>query len=286
MEVIAKTILKEIYPEKPDWTHKGEYGRLLVIAGSRWMTGSPTIVGMAAMKAGADMLFFMGPERAMNVTAGSFPTFITEPLNGNFLGMQHVRQIADFMDVMKPTAVAIGPGLWRNEETRKAVVEIIGQINVPMVIDADAIRALRAARGVLENKKAILTPHANEFKELTGNEVSQSVTQRTEAVKKAAKDLSSIVILKGHVDIISDGSKTMANKTGNVHMTKGGMGDSLTGICAALISRAVNKVDMFKASCAAAYINGRAGDLAARKYGEGMTAMDLINSIPLAIQGK
>lgn len=286
MEYISKSILKDVFPSKPEWAHKGEYGRLLVIAGSRWMTGSPSTIGLAATKTGVDILFFIGPERAMNVTANSSHTFITEPLTGNFLGMQHVKQVLDFIDTMKPTGVAIGPGLWRNEETRKAVVEIVSQVNVPMVIDADAIRALSWNKDVLENKQAVITPHANEFKELTGIDLTQNVTQRADVVKKEAQKLKTVLLLKGHVDVISDGSKTMLNKTGNVYMTKGGMGDSLTGICAALISRKINKVDLFTAACAAAYINGRAGDIAARKLKEGLAAADLINSIPSAIQGK
>jgi len=286
MEYVSKSILKDVFPPKPEWTHKGEYGRLMIIAGSRWMTGAPSTVGLAAMKTGADMLFFIGPERAMNVVANSYHTFINEPLTGNFLGMQHVKQVMDFIDTMKPTAVAIGPGLWRNEETKKAVVEIIGQVEVPMVIDADAIRALSWNKDVLESKQTILTPHSNEFKELTGIEVNPSVTQRAEAVKKTAQELKSVLVLKGHVDVISDGNKVVLNKTGNAYMTKGGCGDTLTGICAALIARKINKVDMFDAACAAAYINGRAGDIAASRLKEGMTTVDLINSIPSAMHGK
>jgi len=286
MEFISKTILKEVFLSKPEWTHKGEYGRLLIISGSRWMTGSPSTIGLAAMRTGADMLFFVGPERAMNVTANSSYTFITEPLTGNFLGMQHVKQVLDFYDVMKPTAVAIGPGLWRNDETRKAVVEILNQINVPMVIDANAIRALSQEKEVLENKQAVVTPHADEFRELTGVQVNPNITQRADAVKKEAQKLRTVILLKGHVDIISDGNKIALNKTGNAYMTKGGMGDSLTGICAALIARKINKIDLFTAACAAAYINGRAGDIAARKLKEGITTIDLINNIPLSLQGK
>jgi len=284
MQYVSKSILGEVFLRKPDWTHKGEYGRLLIIAGSRWMTGAPSTIGLAAMRAGCDMLFFIGPKRAMDVTANSFYTFITEPLEGNFLGMQHVNQIFDFIDRMNPTAIAIGPGLWRNDETRKAVVEIIDRVNLPMVIDADAIRAVSARKEILQNKQAVITPHADEFRELTGISVTASVTQRVDVVKREAEKLKTVILLKGHVDVISDGSKIVVNKTGNVYMTKGGMGDVLAGICAALIARRVNKVDLFTAASAAAYINGRAGDIAAKKLKEGITTIDLINNIPLAIQ--
>ena len=286
MEYVSKAILKEVFPPKPEWTHKGDYGRLLIVAGSRWMTGAPSTVGLAAMRTGVDTLCFIGPERAMGVVANTFYTFMSEPLAGNFLGMQHVKQVLDFVDSMKPTAIAIGPGLWRNDETRKAIVEIVEQIELPMVIDADAIRAIGSRREILENKKTVVTPHADEFRELTGVQVTTSITQRAEAVKKEAQKLRTVILLKGHVDVISDGSKVALNKTGNTFMTKGGMGDTLTGICAALVARRINTVDLFAAACASAYINGRAGDIAARKLKEGTTTINLIDSIPSAIQGK
>src|SRR3972149_4813996 len=165
MEYVSKAILKEVFPPKPEWTHKGDYGRLLIVGGSRRMTGAPSTVGLAAMRTGVDTLCFIGPERAMGVVANTFYTFMSEPLAGIFLGIQHVKQVLDFVDSMKPTAVAIGPGLWRNDETRKAIVEIVEQIQLPMVIDADAIRAIGSRREILENKKTVVTPHADEFRE-------------------------------------------------------------------------------------------------------------------------
>jgi NAD(P)H-hydrate epimerase len=153
-----------------------------------------------------------------------------------------------------------------------------------MVIDADAVRALSANPKLLHGKQTIITPHSNEFKELTGVELSTKVEERAKHVKEWAHKLGTTIILKGHVDIISDGKSVAMNKTGNPNMTKGGFGDMLTGVCGALIARRKNKVDLYEAACAAAYINGKAGDLAAKEKGIGLLPTDAIEKIPEVIQ--
>jgi len=190
---------------------------------------------------------------------------------------------------MHPTGIAIGPGLWRTEKTRRAVVKIVEMINLPMVIDADAIRALSEAKELLKRKTAVLTPHPNEFKELTGIEITTNVDERIEAVKNEAKKWRTTILLKGHIDVISkeslssDGKRVAINKTGNPFMTKGGCGDVLTGVCAAILCSRIESIVPFTAACAAAYINGRAGDIAAKKFKSGMLPTDLIDSIPAVI---
>ena len=111
--------------------------------------------------------------------------------------------------------------------------------------------------------------------------MNTNLKERIKAVKKVAGDLKTTIILKGHVDIISDGKKTALNRTGSPYLTKGGCGDTLAGICGALPARGV---DVFTAACAAAYVNGKAGEIAGKKFGEGLLATDLINSIPEAIR--
>jgi hydroxyethylthiazole kinase-like uncharacterized protein yjeF len=270
MQTVTKVILKKVYRKKSEWLHKGDYGRLLVVCGSYRMTGSPVIVGLAALRTGVDVVCFAGPERAMYVAAAAFPTFITQPLKGNFLNKQHADEVIGFADEMRISGLAIGPGLWRLPETREAVVKIIERLEVPMVIDADAIRAMNVATDVLRKKTAVLTPHADELFELSGRKVSTQLDDRIKTVKEVAKQLNTTIVLKGHVDVISDGGKILLNRTGNVHMTKGGFGDSLTGICAAFMARRKNRVDPLTAAAAAAYINGRAGDLAVKKFKEGV----------------
>jgi NAD(P)H-hydrate epimerase len=281
--VVGKSILKQVYKKRNPWTHKGDYGKLLVIAGSERITGAPILMAKAALRAGVDTVYMTGPKRAMDAAAFASPTFINQPLEGRELIEEHLPAIIAFVNDMQPSGVAIGPGLWRTEKTRKAVIRIIENLNLPFVIDADAIRAISETKELLKNKTAVLTPHSNEFKELTGIEVSTSVDERVDVVKSEAKKWRTVIILKGYVDVISDGKKVAINRTGNPFMSKGGCGDTLTGICAAFLARNADKVDVFTAACAAAYLNGRAGDIAARKFKSGILPTDLIDAIPSVI---
>ena len=281
--IVGKSILKRVYKKRNPWTHKGQYGKLLVIAGSERITGAPILVAKAALRAGVDTVYLAGTKRAMDAAAYAYPTFISQPLEGRELVEEHLPAIISFVHDMKPSGVAIGPGLWRSEKTRKAVVKIIETTELPMVIDADAIRAISEEKEVLKNKTTVLTPHSNEFKELTGIEVGTNIDGRVEAVRNEAKKWRTVIILKGNTDVISDGKRVAINKTGNPFMSKGGCGDTLTGICAAFIARKIDKVDAFTAACAAAYINGRAGDIVARKLKTGILPTDLIDAIPSVV---
>ncbi|MBU5536961.1 MAG: NAD(P)H-hydrate dehydratase [Candidatus Aenigmarchaeota archaeon] len=295
MRYVSKSILKKVYKKRSPWCHKGQFGRLFCIVGNEWNTGSPIFVGMAAYRAGCDLVFLTGPERAMDVTANYSPLLITRPLEGEQLEIKHIPKILDFMEKIKPKAVVIGNGLWRKEETRKSIVELIEKINLPLVIDADAIRAISTAKEKLYMKNCILLPHADEFHELTGIKVTTDVKQRIKVVKNEVYKINcgsslnkicpivppATVVLKGHVDVISNGKEVVLNKTGSPFMSVGGCGDTLAGISGALLARGI---DTFIAAQTAAYINGRAGELAAKDYGEGMTPLDLIEKIPKVIK--
>ena len=281
---VSKDIVRKVYPKKDPWSHKGDYGKLLVIAGSYRITGAPVLIARAALRSGVDTVYLAGPKRAMDVAANSYPTFINLPLDGNQLEQKHLSEIADFADEMNITAVAIGPGLWRSPETRKTVIEIVKNFEFPMVIDADAIRAMKTAKEILKGKTCVLSPHANEFFELTGEKVENEVKDRMEKVSEQAKILGTTILLKGHVDVIADDVKVATNKINDPRMSKGGCGDTLTGICAAFLARRINQIDTFTAACASAYINGRAGQLAAKKFREGLLPTDLIENIPEVIR--
>ncbi len=284
MDTQTKSVVHKAYPEKDAWSHKNEYGKLLVVAGSAVFTGAPVTVGMAAMRSGVDNVYFIGPKRAMHCVANAFPTFVNKALECDYIGKENVEQIFDFAEEMKVTGLVIGPGLWRKEQTRKAILDIIEGFEIPMVVDADAIRAMQADNKLLSGKTSIITPHSNEFKELTGVEPSMHMEERAKTVRDWAKVLGTTIVLKGHVDVVSNGEHTALNKTGNVYMTKGGFGDTLAGICGALISRRKNKLDAYDAACAATYINGRAGDIAAKESYEGLLVTDMIHRIPEVIK--
>ena len=268
---------KKYYPKRNLWSYKDQFGYVLIIAGSERYSGSPVFNGIAALRSGADLITMVGPKRAMDIAACFLPDIITEPLNGE-LGLKHVPKILGLARNFH--SLIIGCGLNRSKETYQAIRKLIKNIDLPMIIDAEAIRAIAEQKDVVKNKKVIITPHTEEFRILTGEKLKPEVENRKEKVKRWADKLKTVILLKGHIDVISDGKKVALNKTGSFFMTKGGFGDTLTGICGALLAR---KVEPFEAAQTAAYINGRAGELAGKKYGEGVLASDIFEFIPSVI---
>lgn len=280
MKTVDKKLIKKIFKPRDKWSHKGDFGSLLVIGGSKKYSGSPAFNALAAYMTGVDLVTIAAPTRAANIIASFSPDLITHPLEGNYLNDTHLDDI--FFLTKDVNAVAIGGGLERNEGTLVTVRRILKGLTLPCVIDADGIHAVTKDKKVL-NKDCILTPHSNEFYVLTGKKPEPDIKKRVDLVKKEASKLGCVIALKGYVDVISDGKQVMINKTGNPYLTVGGTGDTLTGICGALLARGI---DPFDAACVACYINGKAGDLAAKKLGEGLMASDLIKEIPNVIKLK
>jgi hydroxyethylthiazole kinase-like uncharacterized protein yjeF len=271
---VTSSILGEVYKERPKWSHKGDYGRLLVIGGSKRYTGAPALVAysaMAALRTGTDLVLIAAPKRAADIAAKFSPNLITEAFDGDFFTGKHVKDVLKLSK--KFDAVSIGSGLGTEKETQKFVIKLIEKTEKPCVIDADAIKALGKKR---LGGNFVLTPHAYEFYHISGEKPKYDITGRAKLVEKFAKKINAVVLLKGAVDIISDGKQTALNKTGNPYMTTGGTGDVLTGICGSLLAQGVSQ---FRAACAAAYITGKAGDLAVRKK-RPIIATDVIESIP------
>ncbi len=270
--------LKKIYPERNKWCHKGDFGYVLIVAGGRIYSGSPVFNALAALRAGADLTMIVCRERGADIAASFAPDIIARPLDGD-LAPKHVNKIV-FLS-KRFNSLIIGGGLAREPKTYKAIKEIIKQIDLPMVIDAEAIRAIAEDTDILKNKKVILTPHIEEFRILTKETVKPDIDDRKAKVEKWAKEIGATILLKGNVDVISDGKALALNETGSPYMTKGGFGDTLAGICGALLARGI---DAFEAAEAAAFINGKAGEIAAEKYGEGLLASDIFEFIPKVIK--
>jgi ADP-dependent NAD(P)H-hydrate dehydratase / NAD(P)H-hydrate epimerase len=276
---VTKSILKTVYKPRQPWAQKYDYGHLLVIGGSKLYTGSPILSSMAALRSGVDLVTIITVERAADVAAIYSPNLIAYPLKGNFLNRSHLPEIAKF--IKNKDAVVIGGGLWRQTPVLDAVQSLVRRLDRPTVIDADAIYAVAEDKKVLGGGEFLLTPNEREFKVLCGNTPSKKIEERVEMVSKCAKEIGQVVLLKGHVDVISDGKKSAINTTGNPYMTVGGMGDTLAGICGSLIAQGNS---IFDSACAAAFINGRAGDIAAKELRQGVLATDLVESIPKAIK--
>src|SRR3989344_6742617 len=264
-----RVALKRLLLERKPWSHKGDFGRLLVIGGSEHYTGAPALAAMAALRSGCDVVTLAAPQRCADAAAAWSPNLIAHPLPGGYITKLHVPEIKKLIE--GKDAVVIGNGIGSNRNTLEAVGQILNAVNVPCVIDGDAMQKMSGSL-----KGFILTPHEGDFKRMTGRHPGGTPLERKRSVEQFAQQIGATILLKGHVDVISDGKRTVFNKTGNAFMTKGGTGDALAGIAGALLAR---KVGAFDAAAYAAYISGRAGDIAAREKRYGLLATDVIDCI-------
>ncbi|MDP2930101.1 MAG: NAD(P)H-hydrate dehydratase [bacterium] len=286
---VTKDILKKVYQPRPAAlaVRKYDYGLLLVIGGSEFYSGSPALSSLAAFKAGVDMVRVIAPKRAADIVASFSPILAAYPLAGDWVGKDHLAILLSMAEAAKDVArgkaaVVIGGGIGRTEETKDAIIAFLTQNNLPAVIDADAIYALAKNPSAIKGENSLVTPNTFEFYILTGKEVYQLPDEeKIKIVQEEAAKLKATILLKGKIDIISDGHEVALNKTGSPYLSKGGTGDTLAGIAGALLARGV---DCFTAAQAAAYINGLAGQIAVKKNGESIVATDLIEAITEAIR--
>jgi NAD(P)H-hydrate epimerase len=264
--------------KRPPEAHKGEYGRLLVIGGSETFTGAPTLVALAAYRTGTDLVFIAAPEKTALAISSISPTLITIKLPGQNLARGQLHILRE--QIERATAIAIGPGLGESTKTLSAIRSILTltrQLKKPLLVDADALKSLGVIRKRLFHTPTVLTPHAGEFKVIAGKTPSKDLRTRAGEVKAMANTAGSVVLLKGGVDVISDGERVKFNATGNPGMTVGGTGDVLSGITAGLLAQGV---DAFRAATAGAFISGAAGDLAEEALGYHLTPTDILTHIP------
>ncbi len=259
--------------KRPASSHKGDAGKLLVIGGGAY-SGAPALCAMAALRTGADIVTVAVPETVYEIVASFSPNLIVKPLSGDILTEENIPLISDLIE--KHDVVVMGMGLGKAEETKQAIKRII-KLCKKAVIDADALIPEILP---VNNNNIIITPHAGEMKRLSGYALPEDEFHKYEFIKNFARENKVIVLLKGNIDIISNGVELRANKTGNAGMTVGGTGDVLAGVTGALLA----KHDAFEAACAGAFINGKAGDMAFEDFGYGLLATDVINKIPEVIR--
>lgn len=266
-------------PRSPE-THKGDFGRLLVIGGSETFSGAPALVALAAYRVGVDLVHVGAPVKTAYAVSSMSSDLITIKLDGDHVNPRNIAALEPYLE--KSTAVAIGPGLGLHRETVEFVKEIVNRIEakkIPLLLDADGLKAFAEFKRKVKSPM-VFTPHAGEYKILTGREVPQALEERAEEIRKTADELGVVLLLKGHTDMISDGKRVKFNFTGNPGMTVGGTGDVLSGIVAAFLAQGI---DPFEAAVAGAFINGAAGDFVACDKGFHMVASDLLEWIPRVI---
>jgi NAD(P)H-hydrate epimerase len=298
-----ETELPRLPPRQPN-AHKGDFGAVLIIGGSRGMAGAVGLAGMAALRGGAGLVRLAVPEPILGTVAGFEPSYMTVALRADAAGqiaagaMDRSTELAEkahyqmqhslpsvFESVVKlttqSTVVACGPGMGRSLGLDELVARLYQEIAKPMVFDADALNALATEPKVLARPGGprILTPHPGEFARLIGKKLEGE--PRNEAAVRLAADCKIVVVLKGHRTLITDGHRRAVNSTGNPGMATGGSGDVLTGLIAALLGQGLSTFD---AARLAVFLHGLAGDFAAKDLGQvSLAASDLVRYLPRAL---
>ncbi len=253
------------YPLPSDDSHKGQNGRLMIIAGGPYF-GAPVMASSSALRTGADIVRLFTPESTYAIAAASNPVLMITSLPGDHLEEGSVEML--LTESEHYDAVLIGPGLGTAPETLDAVKWFVSSCRTSMVIDADGITAIA---GMTFRGNVILTPHHGEYRRLGG----------LCCVNDLSDYMGAVVTLKGRTDEITDGYRTRLNRTGTSGMTGAGTGDVLAGCIAALLSKGMT---CFDAACLGTYICGLAGERAFRDKSYGMVATDVIDEIPYVLK--
>lgn len=256
--------LPQLKPRPTD-AHKGNFGRALIIAGSRGMTGAACLAGFSAVKSGAGLVTVAVPNRCLETIASYNPCYMTVPFPDDDVGRFKVskKQISKVYSLCeKSTSIGIGPGLSASESIEHFVHMLYALVDVPMVVDADALNAMAKVPSALKDHghKAprILTPHIGEFRRLAEDPSLTPAACRDRAKELAAQHRV-VIVLKGHRTLVTNGESHYENDTGNPGMATGGSGDVLTGVITALLGQGYSPMD---AACLGVHAHGLAGDLA------------------------
>ena len=252
------------YPIPDSNSHKGMNGRLMIVAGGPYF-GAPVMAATAALRTGADIVRIFTPESAANAVSTYNPVLMVTPLPGDFLTEESVRKLLS--ETKNYDAVLIGPGLGKDPETMDAVRSFVSSCRIPVVVDADG---LSAVKGMWLPTGSVITPHRGEYVELGGT-VPESL----------ASAMNTVVLLKGHDDLITDGKMTRTNHAGTAAMTGAGTGDVLAGTVAALLAKGLSAMD---SASLGAYLCGKAGELAFEDKSYGLIATDVAERIPCVLR--
>ena len=275
MELNHEAVLK-ILPDRDPAAHKGDFGRILLLCGSRGYTGAAYLAAMGALRSGAGLVFLGVPECIYRIEAVKLNEAIVFPLPDKGGKLSH-RAIPEILERLpKMDAVLIGPGLGQSGEILAVVDMVLKTAQCPVVLDADGINVIAAHKDILRGRTAptILTPHAGEFARLGGT----AEGNRQAAAEEMAKKLGCILLLKGRGTVITDGSTTYINPTGNPGMAVGGSGDVLSGIITALLGQGIAPLE---AAACGAWLHGAAGDICAGELGQyGMLPTDMVAVLP------
>lgn len=275
MELTQEDVLRILPDRKPD-SHKGDYGKLLLLCGSRGFTGAAYLAAMGALRSGAGLVYLGVPESIYPIEAVKLNEAIVFPLpeEAGMLSTQALPEILERLPKMQ--AVLAGPGLGQSSQITQILIALAEQARCPLVLDADGINGLAEHKDVLRRRPGItvLTPHTGEFTRF----FRAPGESRMDKARELSQNLGCITVLKGHRTCITDGKNCYENPTGNPGMAVGGSGDVLAGMTVSLLGQ---KIPALEAAACAAWLHGRAGDLCAEEMGQyGMLPTDMLERLP------
>lgn len=274
-------------PERPRQAHKGTCGRVLVLAGSKGMTGAATLTAQSALRAGAGLVLAATPDSQQPILAAKLTCGLTRGLADTGEGAFARAATSQALELTKAAdAVVLGPGIGLAAETADFVCELLPQIECPTLVDADALTILADRLDVLhraaESGPLVLTPHPGEMSRLVQRPVPEIQADRSGIAGAFAAAHGVVLVLKGYQTVVTDGQRVFVNQTGNLGMATGGSGDVLSGVVAALLAAGM---EAFDAAQLGVHVHGLAGDVAAERLGEvSMIATDILASLPDAFR--
>jgi len=279
MEIVNS--IPKLRPRAVD-AHKGDFGKVCIIAGSVGMSGAAALAGRAALRCGAGLVRVATPKSVLPIVASIEPSFTTIALPEDNAGQISAKAINPILDAVgENDALAFGPGIGVSGELQSVLQSLLEQDRLRLIIDADGLNNLARMKDWPVKLKAelILTPHPGEMKRLwPGVFREEQPSDRQEQAAQLARQAKTVVALKGAGTVVTDGEKVYVNKTGNPGMATAGSGDVLTGAITALMGQGLNNFD---ATVLGVYIHGLAGDIAAEKVGQiSLMTTDIIESLP------
>ena len=285
-ELLERETVAWLAPRREPDTHKGSYGHVLVLAGSRGKTGAAILACRAAMRAGAGLVTLAGPRSLNTIFAGALVEVMTEPLRDNAAEEIEPLSDEDWQRILeRKNALLFGPGVGVSPSTQNILRWLLKNLNMPWVIDADGLNTLALEIDRLRRAKVppVLTPHPGEMARLVGASTAEVNADRVEVARSFAKEHRCHVVLKGARTVIAtvDG-KVAINPTGNPGMASAGMGDVLAGILASLLGQGLAQQEAMKLGV---YLHGLVGDQVAGARGEvGLIASDIIDGLPAGLR--
>ena len=272
-------------PPRPADSNKGDFGRVLVVAGSVGMGGAAVLCATAALRGGAGLVKVAVPHDLLPTVAAGNPCYTTAPLPQDAAGRLVLLALQELMSLSQECSVAaIGPGLGRSGEISTLLADYFVSPPRPVVLDADGLNAFvdRPERLRGGDVPVIITPHPGEFARLLETDTKAVQADRQALAARFARDHRLIVVLKGQHTLVTDGHRVYRNTTGNPGLATGGTGDVLTGLIAALVGQ---RLDPFDAAVLGVYLHGLAGDLARDAIGEvSLLATDVLDFLPPALR--